>query len=305
MRKVGKAIRILWFVACVLIIGACGFFVYNVWDNQSFTAYAAPYEQYLEYKTGNFRYQSKLYLKAEMLADIGDGTGAQPVAMDMDMIYDGAVVDPYEHGYMDMHLDFLGLNATYASEIYQDVSGDTKYTFLRITDGTNYGDWMRSRTFSPVINLPLLIQHDMFVNSSIEETEDGYIIYGNAEKLAEVLDLKGVINETLTAITGDAESEAAFLQAVQSSSAKYIFDKNYRLMEVQFLDFMYYTDSFAIVGIWTVTFSDFDHVLLVDAQVPVDVKANAELANDENAFWSFTDAYFGVSVSSENGEGQE
>ena len=296
MRTFGKALRIIWILVCVVVIGACGVFVYDVWKNQSFTAYAAPYEQYIEYKTGNFRYQSKLVLKSQLLADIGDGTGAQPVDMDMDMIYDGFMVDPYEHGYMDMHLSFLGLNATYASEIYQDVSGEDKLTFVRVTDSDNFGEWTRTQSFSPVINLPLLVQHDLFVHSSIEETEDGYVIYADAEKLIDILDLKGVINETLTAITGDAESEEAFKTAAQSSSAKYIFDKNYRLQEIQLLDFMYYTNSFAIVGIWTISFYDFDKVLLVDAQIPAEIKATAPVANDENVFWSFTDAYFGVDV---------
>lgn len=303
MRRFGKVLRFLWFMLCVAVIGFCGVFVYDVWQNQEFTAYASSYEQYLNYKTDNFRYQSKLMLKAEMLADIGDGTGPQPVQMDMNMLYDGWIADPYEHGYMDMTLSFFGLNAVYASEIYQDVSGEDKLTFIRISDSENYGEWARAKTYSPVIDLPSLVQHEMFVHSSIEETEDGYVIYGDPEKLVEALDLKGVINETLTAITGDAEAEDAFKTAAQSSSAKYIFDKNYQLQEVQLLDFMYYTESFAIVGIWTIHFYDFDKVLIIDAQVPADVKATAAVANDENVFWSFTDKYHGQPANSSDVDG--
>lgn len=35
---------------------------------------------------------------------------------------------------------------------------------------------------------------------------------------------------------------------------------------------------------------------MVDAQIPAEIKATAPVANDENVFWSFTDAYFGVDV---------
>ena len=310
MRKVGKAVRIIWFLVCVFIIGACGLFVYDTWKGQSFTAYASPYEQYTAYKTGNFRYHSVLKLSGQLLADLGDGTGATPVDLNMDMLYDGFMSDPYEHGYLDMKLSFLGLEALYASEIYQDASEDERATYVRVSDGTNHGDWMRSQQFSPFVNIPRLIEHDLFTDSSIEETDDGYVIYADAERLIEILDLKGILNETLTAITGDAEAEAAFKTAAQSSSAKYIFDKNYRLTEIQLLDFMYYTDSFGVAGVWDIVFYDFDKVLTVDARVPEDVKS-AEVSKDENVFWSFTDTILGQSMidqmtqAAEEMEGQE
>ena len=295
MRKVGKVVRFIWFLVCVFIIGACGLFVYGTWKGQSFTAYASPYEQYTEYKTGNFRYHSVLKLSGELLADIGDGTGATPVELNMDMLYDGFMSDPYEHGYLDMKLSFLGLEALYASEIYQDASGDDRMTYVRVSDGTNHGDWMRAQQFSPFVNIPRLIEHELFTDSSIEETEDGYVIYADAERLIDILDLKGILNETLTSITGDAEAEAAFKTAAQSASAKYIFDKNYRLTEIQLLDFMYYTNSFGVAGAWDIVFYDFDKVLTVDARVPEDVKS-AEVSKDENVFWSFTDDVMGQSV---------
>ena len=310
MRKVDKAVRIIWFLVCVFIIGACGLFVYDTWKGQSFTAYASPYEQYTEYKTGNFRYHSVLKLSGQLLADLGDGTGATPVDLNMDMFYDGFMSDPYEHGYLDMKLSFLGLEALYASEIYQDASEDERATYVRVSDGTNHGDWMRSQQFSPFVNIPRLIEHDLFTDSSIEETDDGYVIYADAERLIEILDLNGILNETLTAITGDAEAEAAFKTAAQSSSAKYIFDKNYRLTEIQLLDFMYYTDSFGVAGVWDIVFYDFDKVLTVDARVPEDVKS-AEVSKDENVFWSFTDTILGQSMidqmtqAAEEMEGQE
>ena len=295
MRKFGKAVRVIWFLVCFCIIGACGLFVYDTWQGQSFTAYASPYEQYTEYKTGNFRYHSVLKLSGQLLADLGDGTGAIPVDLNMDMLYDGFMSDPYEHGYLDMKLSFLGLEALYASELYQDASGDERATYVRVSDGVNHGDWMRSQQFSPFVNIPRLIEHELFTGSSIEETDDGYVIYADAERLINILDLKGILNETLTSITGDVEAEAAFKTAAQSASAKYIFDKHYRLVEVQLLDFMYYTNSFAVAGVWDIVFYDFDKVLTVDARVPDDVKA-AEVANDENVFWSFTDSVLGQSV---------
>lgn len=296
MRKFGKFVRVLWFVFCAVVIGVCGVYVYDVAQGQSFTAYASPYEQYLEYKTGNFMYQSKLALKAEMLVDIGDGTGPQPIALDMDMLYDGFMVDPYEHGYMDMHLSFLTMSGTYAAEVYQDASGEKKNTYIRISDGNYHDDWMRTKSFSPIINIPLLMKHEMFLNSSIEETDEGYVMYADAAQLIDVLDLKTVIENTLSPVTGDKESESAFELAAKSASAKYTFDKNYRLTDVELLDFMYYTNSFAVAGIWTIHFYDFDNVLLVDAKVPEAVKATEEVATDENAFWSFTDSHFGMPV---------